>query len=212
MAKHGRLIKFSKGQVVQTVEGQRNLNLVKSGFIKRYLINNDGSLSVDVIYGPQDVFSLTLIFRALYEREILESPEVYYYEAMGNAELYCLNIDDFTAALESNPLLYKDLYNEAGKRMTYLTHGLENISMKNSYRRVAHRLAFYAHHFGHRERGGTRILVPLTHQDIADILSLTRETVSVCMMKLRAKKLIKTNRQITVTNVEKLSEEAFSEE
>jgi CRP/FNR family transcriptional regulator len=94
--------------------------------------------------------------------------------------------------------------------MTYLTHGLENIAMKNAQKRVAHRLAYYARHFGKKEASGARILLPLTHQDVADILSLTRETVSVCMMKLRKQKLIKTGSRIIVPSIDKLEEEAFN--
>lgn len=206
----GQLISRSKGQVVQTSDVQKSLNLLKSGYIKRYIINNDGSLGVDLIYGPGDVFSLILVFKVLYDRNILKSPEVYYYQAMSSCELYSLNIDDLEKEVTKNPLLYRDLLDEAGKRLTSETQGLENLAMKSAYRRVAHRLAYYAERFGHKGIKGTKILPPLTHQDIADVLSLTRETVSVCMMKLRKKRLIAPGSQIFIPNIEKLKEEAFN--
>ena len=212
MAKKGRLIQQSRKQVIQTSDGQKSLFLVESGYIKRYLIRNDGSLSTDLIYGPGDIFSLMLVFRTFFEREILDSPEIYYYEAItDDVKMYALNTDELAASVQQYPILYKDLLNEAGKRMTYETHGLENISMKDAYKRVTHQLAYYAKHFGEKTGNKTTIIPPLTHQDIADILSLTRETVSTCMTRLRKKGLIKIkDRQIVVEDLEKLSEEAFS--
>lgn len=212
MAKQGRLIKQTRKQVIQTSDGQRALYLVESGYIKRYLIRNDGSLSTDLIYGPGDVFSLMLVFRVLYDREILDSPEIYYYEAMtDDVTMYALNADELKKCVEDSPILYKDFLNEAGKRMTYETHGLENISMKDAYKRVAHQLSYYARQFGGKTGNRVTIIPPLTHQDIADILSLTRETVSTCMTRLRKRGLINVkDRQIVVEDMEKLNEEAFS--
>jgi CRP/FNR family transcriptional regulator len=212
MVKNGRPIQQTRKQVIQTSDGQRALYLVESGYIKRYLIRNDGSLSTDLIYGPGEIFSLMLVFRLLYDREILDSPEIYYYEAMtDDVKLYALNADELKAYVEETPILYRDFLSEAGKRMTYETHGLENISMKDAYKRVAHQLAYYARHFGEKNGARVTIIPPLTHQDIADILSLTRETVSTCMTRLRKKGLIKVkDRQIIVEDLEKLNEEAFS--
>jgi len=212
MATKGRLVKSTRRQVIQTSDTQRALHLVKAGYIKRYLIRNDGSLSTDLIYGPGDVFSLLLVFRALYDQEILDSPEIYYYESLtDDVELYSLSVEDLKKYVEENPILYKDLLNEAGKRMTYETHGLENISMKDAYKRVGHQLAYYAKRFGEQTDGGVKIIPPLTHQDIADLLSITRETVSTCMTRLRKNGLIDiSDRQIVVKDLDKLNEEAFN--
>jgi CRP-like cAMP-binding protein len=66
-----------------------------------------------------------------------------------------------------------------------------------------------AERFGQKGVSGIKISVPLTHQDIGDILSLTRETVSTSMVQLRKKNLIKTNKSILVPNIEALRDEAY---
>lgn len=210
IAGKGRLSKYDRGQIVQTTEDQATFNLIKSGYIKRYLIKNDGSLSVDLIYGPGDVFSLTLIFTALFNRNILDSKETYHYEAMTPASVYSLDVRDLGEYAKRDTIIYKDLLSEAGKRMTSATQGLENKSMKNSYKKVAHQLAFYARRFGYRRSVGIEILPPFTHQDLADILSLTRETVSTSMSRLKKEKLIKTSKKIIIPSLEKLEELANS--
>jgi CRP-like cAMP-binding protein len=206
----GRKFKLAKGQIVQSTDDRRVFNYITSGYVKRYLIANDGSLGVQVIYGPGDVFPITLAFSVLFDQEINESPETYYYEAITEVELYTINETELKDSVEADPRLYKDLMSVAGKRLHSTLHGLENLTLKNSYHRVAHELLYIAVRFGEQKSTGTKILIPLTHQDLADILSLTRETVSTCMVQLREKGLITTNKSIVIKDTKKLEEEAYS--
>lgn len=206
----GRHFKLSKGQIVQSTDDRRVFNYLTAGYVKRYLISNDGSLGVQVIYGPGDVFPITLAFSALFEQNINESPETYYYETMTDAELYTVNESDLKESVEADPSLYKDLMAISGKRLHSTLHGLENLTLKTSYFRVAHELLYMAQRFSEKSPQGAKILIPLTHQDLADILSLTRETVSTCMVQLRQKGLITTGKHICVKDMEKLENEAYS--
>jgi CRP-like cAMP-binding protein len=206
----GRHFNLGKGQIIQSTDDRRVFNYITKGYVKRYLISNDGTLGVQVIYGPGDVFPITLAFSALFDQEINESPETYYYEAVTELELYTVNEDILKGMVESNPQLYRDLMSVAGKRLHSTLHGLENLTLKNSYHRVAHELFYLAQRFGEQKTSGTKILISLTHQDLADILSLTRETVSTCMVQLREKGLIKTNKSIMITDMKKLQEEAYA--
>lgn len=206
----GRRHKLSKKQILQSTEDRQVINLVRSGYIKRYLIANDGTLGVQVVYGPGSIFPVTLALKVLFKQEMY-SREVFYYEAMSDAEVYTIDISVLAKAVESNPVLYKDLLEETGKRLNSTLQGLENLTLKSSYKRVAHQLAYFASRFGEKTDSGLRIDVSLTHQDLANILSLTRETVSTCMSDLREKGLIKTDKQkIIVTSLAKLEKLAYS--
>jgi CRP-like cAMP-binding protein len=206
----GRKFKLAKGQIIQSTDDRRVFNYITSGYVKRYLIANDGSLGVQVIYGPGDVFPITLAFSILFDQTINESPETYYYEAVTEVEVHTINESELKDSVEDNPRLYRDLMSVAGKRLHSTLHGLENLTLKNSYHRVAHELLYLGQRFGEQKSNGVKILIPLTHQDIADILSLTRETVSTCMVQLRDKKLISTNKNIIIRDMEKLEEEAYA--
>jgi len=204
----GRQYKIPKGQIIQSTEDRRVFNLLRNGYVKRYLISNDGSYGVQVIYGPQDTFPITLAFSAVFHRELNESPETYYYEAMTDVELYTVDEATLKEAIQKEPELYKDLFGICGVRLHSTLHGLENLTLSNSYHRVAHEILFLAKKFGAKKAKGTEIQVPLTHQDLADILSLTRETVSTAMVQLRKNKLISTGKNICVPDMAKLEEEA----
>ena len=206
----GRHYKLPKGQIIQTTEDRRVFNLLHSGYVKRYLIANDGSYGVQVIYGPGDFFPVTLAYSALFDRAINEGPETYYYEAMTNSDIYTIDESALKEATEKDPVIYKELFYLAGQRLHWALHGLENLALGNSYHRVAHEVLYLANKFGEKKIYGTKISVPLTHQDLADILSLTRETVSTCMVQLRKKHLIINTRGIIVPNLKKLEAEAHT--
>lgn len=206
----GRAYKLSKGQIIQSTEDRRVFNLISKGYVKRYLISNDGSLGVQVIYGPGDIFPITLAFNVFYGFEITESREVFYYETMTDTEIHTVDELTLKDQVAADPSLYRDLMYVSGQRLHSTLHGLENLTLKSSYKRVAHELLYLAERFGEKKPGGVKICLPLTHQDLADILSLTRETVSTGMVELRKKKLLKTDKNIIIPNMEKLEEEAYS--
>ncbi len=202
------VLKRAKGQVIQTTDGATSFYFLKSGFIKRYLISTDGNLGVQVIYGPEDVFPLTMVFAALFKHDINAGPETFYYEAMSEVELYSIDLSTLLAEIEKEPMLYRGLFRESGRRLESTLQGLENLRMKTSYNRVAHQLVFLANQFGVKTASGIKIAAPLTHQDIADILGITRETVSNSVTQLRKEGLIKTNRNLIIPDLDKLEAEA----
>jgi CRP-like cAMP-binding protein len=207
----GKRTTCTKGEVVQATDDKGKVHYISEGYIKRYMISNKGELGVQLIYGPGDIFSLTEIYKLLLNQEIYTGPETYYYEAMCDVEMFSVDTQMLEKAVTKSPILYRGLMIEAGKRLRSALNGLENVSQKVAYKKVAHRLWYYSHRFGKKTMGGIRIQVPLTQQDLADILGLTRETVSLCIAQLRKEKLIKTGgKQIIVTDQAKLQEAAFN--
>ena len=75
---------------------------------------------------------------------------------------------------------------------------------------VAHQLLYFAKTYGDNSLFGLEITLPLTQQDIADILSLTRETVSQSISTLRKKGLVNTDGHITIMDMDALEVIAFS--
>lgn len=205
----GRLHSYKKGQMIQSTDLDQHLCLVKTGYVKRFMIANDGSIGVQTIYGPGYFFPFTLVFELLFDYKVYDGPETYYYEAMCDTQVYTLGNDLFLKAVEENPVLFKDLMFVMGRRFKSNIQRIENISMGDSYHRLAHQLIYLARNFGKDKSGAVRISIPLTQQDIADILGTTRETVSVAISGLRKKGLIKTNRYIIIPDLKKLEREAY---
>ena len=204
-----RRLHYNKRQIIQSTDTQNKFSLVKKGYIKRYLITNTGSLGIEVIYGPGDVFPLTLLFKKIFGRDINDSPETYYYEAMTDVDICSIDADLLVDKINKNPLLYESLFMECGTRLHSTLNGLESLTLRTSYNRLAHQIVYLAGRFGKETSRGITLAIPLTHQDLANILGLTRETVSGNMIELRKKGLVKTGRHITIPDIDKLVEEAY---
>ncbi len=206
----GRYQKASKGEVLRSSEDSQAFYFVSKGYVKRYMITNDGHIDIQSIYGPGYFFPLITVYSELFNVDLYTGPEVYYYEAMTNAELYFIDIDKVRLASEADATMYRDLLAVAGRRLEANIQQIENRALRSSYNKVAHKLAFFAREFSKKTPRGTKITLPLTHQDLADTLSVTRETVSQSMVKLSKEGIIKAGRQVTVPNIKKLEKVAFN--
>ena len=201
---------YEKGDIILSTDEKHSVHFVKEGFVKRYMISSDGSKGVQAIYGKGELFPLTAVFNKLLQENIYRGPEVYYYEAMCPVTVHTIEDDALIRAAKSNPMIYKYLLNQAGLRLSSNIQKLENIAIKNSVKRVAHQLLYFAKTYGDNSLFGLEITLPLTQQDIADILSLTRETVSQSISTLRKKGLVNTDGHITIMDMDALEVIAFS--
>lgn len=206
----GRFSKIEKNQVIRTTEETEDFFLLTKGYVIRYMITNDGNIDVQSFYGPGYFFSLTTVIKGVFGEELYQSPETYYYGTLTNAEMYGIEMYKVAEAAEKDPMIYRELLMIAGRRLEANIQQIENRSLKTSYNRVAHQIAFFGEVFSDRKGDVAKLKIPLTQQNLADVLSTTRETVSLCMSDLKKKGLIKSGKFITVTSMAKLQEEAFN--
>ncbi len=204
LIRSGRHYQLPRGQVVNAFDDVAKLNLIDSGYIQRYLITKEGNKGIQVLYGPGDIFPLTPVYKSVFQMDIYSGPEEYYYEAMTPLSIYSIAQEDLKGAVDKNPLLYKDLFYAAGLRLNSYIHRLESMSLRAATRKIAHQLAYLATIFGSENSHGTTITIPLTHKNIADILNLARETVTLCMSRLEEKGLIEADKHIIVKDLERL--------
>ncbi len=200
---------YDKGEILQQSDSSLYLTLVTKGYVKRYLITNEGSISIQTIFGPKYIFPLTQVFELLFNYRIYSGPETFYYEAMTDVEIYKLDNDTLCRSVEHDPLLYRDLLAVSGRRLLSNIHKLENISLHSSYERVAHQLLHLAREFGKKTPEGISIQVPLTQSDIASMLSITRGTTSRSLGQLKAKKIIFGDKHLLIPDIGKLSKAAY---
>lgn len=199
--------RLPKGHSIQFVDEQMFVSLLRTGYIKRYIITQDGSESIQVIYGPGDIFPLTPMYKLLFNKNLSYGDEVIHYKTMTAVDVRHIGPTLLQKELASNPSLYRDLFYVAGMRLRSNIQRLDNVSLRVAHRRVAHQLLYFADAFGETTPAGIRLLVPLTQDDMASVLNLARETVSLSLGRLREKGLIETDRFITIFDIAKLKQE-----
>ena len=209
LLRSGQFIKIEKDEIIRSSEKNDRFYLLTKGYVKRYMITNDGSIDIQSFYGPGYFLPLITVFKGFFEQEIYSGPETYYYEAMTYSELYFTDISTVVAQAETDPQIYRELLMISGRRLGANIQQIENRSLRTFYNRVAHQIAFLSEVFSNRSGDMAKLKIPLTQQDLADSLSTTRETVSLCMSNLKKNNLIITGKYITVPSIKKLKKEAF---
>jgi CRP/FNR family cyclic AMP-dependent transcriptional regulator len=96
--------------------------------------------------------------------------------ALAHTELATLDRRDLEPLMERQPSLRNALTQAAADAAGRLSERIEDAAFLSVEARVEKVLADCAHRFGERIEGGTRIL--LRQQDLADVLGLSRESVS----------------------------------
>lgn len=188
---NGRHRQLPKGQVV-IYEGDPTSNLyyIVSGYVKVYNISNTGTVRIIFIYGPSDVFPLTSYLSG-------SGVARYFYECMTEVELRILSNEEMRDKLVNNIEVGEALIGYSNTVNQQFLQRIDVLSVNDARRKVIALLAFLV------EKVGTpgdlsRIEVPLTQQDIANLCGLTRETASAQILRLKKQGIISGSKKLIV--------------
>jgi len=192
--------KFGPGNVIiYQGEVPRSVHMIVKGFVKVYAISPQGEEQIVAFHVPGEVFPSSWIFN--------KSPgAMFFYEALNDVELLNIQKEIFTQRLQAEPKLMSQMMDYfAGNYASSLIriHALEQS-------RAREKLLFTMFFLSMRYSNGshTRIVeipFPLTHQNLASLVGLTRETTAMEMNKLKAEEIIDYRKQIYKINVDKLT-------
>lgn len=154
---------------------------IKSGFVKAYDIDTQGCEQLLWFGSSGDFFPMTWAFGL--------TPDVqYFFSAFTDVELYVIERGKFVTYLEANPQALMALARKLAVRLHEAFSHLDATKKARADEKIAYALYFLSLRFGHDIGGGEhRIVLPLTHQDIANLLGLARETVTIELRKLKEK-------------------------
>ena len=119
------------------------------------------------------------------------SPNKYYLEAMTALELEMAPRDEFIRFVKANGDALFDLTSRILIRLGGLLSRMEYMVFGNAGNKVASIISICAERFGHKNVSGNTVVgVPLTHKDIANLIGVVRETVSIEMKRLENEGII----------------------
>ncbi len=160
--------------VILPGDRKRRVYLLKKGHIKLCRLSPDGKSVTLAILDPGEIFGE---MRALDNR-----PSTVVAEALNTLEsvTVCeINHDDFENYLLRFPEIAVKVLKLVGAQTAQLESRIEDLAFRSVPSRLASLFVDLSSKYGERSSTGMRISLRLTHQNLADLVGATRETVSV---------------------------------
>lgn len=174
---------------------------LKKGFVRRYTISEEGEELTLIIFKPGDFFPVMWAIKNIPNNE--------YLEAMTEVEVQRVPRESFLAFLKQYPEVGFEVLGNIVTRLDGILERIKYLVFGNADQKVASILVICGERFGEKKGRTVLIKLALTHQDIASLIGLTRETTSIEIKKLERDGLIShQGRFILIKNMTKLQKEA----
>jgi len=175
---------FKKGEtIINPGDPMSEVFFIKSGVVRLYNISKEGNETTFNLLKPDTYFSMLSI--------ITDIPNKYYFEALTSVEVFIAPKKQFLEYIKSEPDVLFDVTKRILSGVNGLLLAIENLTSGKAGDRVETILTILAKRFGKKTGEFILIDLPLTHQQIANLVGLTRETTSLEIEKLISKKYIK---------------------
>lgn len=155
---------------------------LSKGYIKDSAVSKEGAEYTLFIFKPADIFPYNWAFNKL--------PNEHSFSAITDCVIYKCQRDDFLKFIKSDPEVLFMLTQRVLIRLRGVLQRLEYSAFGNAYKRVASIYIILSERFGVSTPDGIKISFPLSHQDIAELVGVTRETASIEVKRLESEGLI----------------------
>ena len=155
---------------------------ILEGRIKVTILGDDGREVILSVLGPGDFFGEM----ALLDNEPRSATAI----AVEESELLSLHRSDFQSVLNDNKSITSALIRVLSARLRRANHQISTLALLDVYGRVARVIVDMAREEGKRLRDGRIAFRRATHQEIANRIGTTRETVTRMLKDLERQGLI----------------------
>lgn len=184
----------------------RSAMVVVSGLVKVYGITTSGDQRTVTILSAGDIFPTEYIFDN-------SRVSLYYFEALVDSAILSVPKTEFHEALKNNAVLKDQIFHTYMSHYTSAKMHIYALEHSHAQEKLVYILQYLVARFGSKQANGlTKIQLRLSHQDIAEMVGLTRETTAVELHRLKDKGLIDYKRFSYFVNVPQLVQATGSDE
>ena len=178
-----------KGESIYLEDGfASRIYLVLKGKIKVSEVDDHGDELIKEILGKSEVFGDVTLDGSISEDEFAEA-------ITDNCVVCSFNSNEFRQLMQTNPMLAMNYAAQVGSKFRRLENRHSNLVFKDAKSRLISFFKDWAHREG--DRNGDKIVLNnyLTHNDIAGIISTSRQSVTTLLNELRDTGLLFYNRK-----------------
>jgi CRP-like cAMP-binding protein len=168
----GQLMHFAKDETIIDDTGEpKGVYLIKKGFVKAYSISQAGHNNLLLIHEAGEFVPLPWALDGAHTTGL-------YYAAMTAVTVLRASKDELRTAMGNNTWLSQEVLKQAVNILTVYTKRIQTLEFRSARGRIIAELLYLAERFG--KAHGKKVLIdaPITHQDIADSINMSRETAS----------------------------------
>lgn len=174
----GLLMHFAKEEtIINGINEPEGVYLIKKGFVKAYSISQAGHVNLLLIHEAGEFIPLPWALDGAHTTGL-------FYEAMTDVTVLRASKEKLRAAMGHNSWLSQEMLKQAVNILTVYTQRIQTLEFRTARGRIIAELLYLAERFG--QPHGVRVLIdaPITHQDIADSINMSRETASRALGRL----------------------------
>ena len=204
---------FSKGVEMRYQKGEV---ILRSGDIPQgvyYVVK--GNVKMDVIFENGKELTINIFKPGSYFPAMWAISNIFNnnnFISINEVTLRRLSRDDFLRILDKDPRVLMEFTKRLLVGLSGLITNIEYLLFGNAYSRIVAAIILIAKRFGNSlDKTGNKILItiPLTHQDLANLTAITRESASIVIGKLKKQNLISVKTKLLVVNdLQRLTKES----
>ncbi|MEQ8790623.1 MAG: Crp/Fnr family transcriptional regulator [Pirellulaceae bacterium] len=185
---HSRARSFSRRTPIYLpAEEADSVFLLTSGRAKICHLTPDGKQSILAFVEPGELFGELAILDAGQREE--------YAETIENSTVVMIPGDEMQQLMQQHPQVSLGITKMIGLRRRRIEQRLKNLLFLSNRDRLTHLLLELAEQYGRPTSDGTELTIRLSHQDLANVIGSTRETVTVVLGEMQLEGLIRMGRR-----------------
>jgi CRP-like cAMP-binding protein len=178
--------------------------LLVKGRVRIYHLTSDGKQAVLAMIEPGEIFGEL----ALFDRPKREQ----FAETMAKSTVVNIPRSEMKLLIDKHPLVHTEVTKLMGLRSQRFERRLLSLLFRSNRDRLVLLLLELVEKYGNLTSIGVRLDIKLPHQDLANMIGSTRETVTVEMGRLQTEGLVSVRkREIFVNSLERLAETVQAE-
>lgn len=175
--------KYRKGEIlIRADDNPQGIFCLTRGYVRQYTFSKSGAELTLHILKPISYFPMVWAING--------TPNMYYYEALTEVVAGLAPRGKVVEFIKDKPELIIKLMSTLLEEYDESLMRIEHLVFSDAYRRVISVLIYLAKHFGENVRKHIVVKHHFTHQNIATLVGVTRETASNEINKLEKLKLI----------------------
>jgi CRP/FNR family transcriptional regulator len=194
--KSARIKEIPKGQII-FYEGDSPMEvfIIKEGTVKIYNIDASGNEKILHLISSPAVIPFTFFTGK-------NKPTQWFYSALTDCDLYLVPREKLQIIVKENPEISVFLMNWFSQEVHELLSRLDSLGKTHVADKLKAALIFLAkRHCIERRSGWSRVIFPVNHQLLADMIGMTRESTTTAMKELADQKIIR-NPRLTILEID----------